>query len=221
MASSSSLPAARSLALLALVLAAGVFCLRAADLLTTKAPVNPTGNAKERALVSLLEPVAGPGNVRVSITGTSARHYLVLVNSPRAETPETARLRADIGNILPAATGFDASRDQLTITLLPFAPAAIMAPPPRDWAELAGLGLLMACLTLVLLRPSESTSTQLPTRADDLRINPRPLRAREPSADISTPDTIISTAGSLAAREPEATVSLIRQWMSTGKGGSA
>lgn len=206
---------ARNLTLLAMILAAGVFCLRGADILTRPAPVTATGSQAERALTNLLEPVAGPGNIRVSLKRGEIDRYMVLLNGPRETSPETERLSHDISAILTAATDYDAASDTLTITSLPFAAGITPQPTQSDWLELGGLGLLLASLTLLLTLPGKARET-----VDDMSSpQPRPFARAEVETTLNDgASRDIRMAGQLAQQDPDRTARLIRQWMAPNKG---
>lgn len=206
----------RLLALAALILAAGVFAIRAADLFSGPAPA-PIGDRAEQDLTYLIEPLIGADKVRVSISGREARSVLVLLDG---ETTANIRAsRAQIESILDAAIGFDAETDTLTLKQFPFAPGVTGALRPIEMAELTGLGLLCGLLLIGLINRSGPSLAELPSAAA-----PRaPLPARLPAPDPGLhpdPDrdpgrpSELQTASTLAETKPNETARLVRDWMS-------
>lgn len=203
-------PTIRLLALAALLLAAGVFALRATALLNAPVPA-PAADRVEQELTYLLEPITGADKVRVSVTGRSERTILVMVDGDIAS--DLRGLRLQIETVLEGALGYTPETDTLTLTQFPFAPGVGSTLAPIDIAELTGLGLLCGLLLVSLVsrrspRPVEAdrpAPQQRQTYAEPMARAPAP----QPTAD---PD--LRAASTLAESKPNETAQLVRGWMS-------
>jgi len=200
-------PYARLIALSAILLAAGLLSLRAYDVFG-KSASEPVGSAAERQLTYLLEPIAGPDKVRVSISGRSEQTILVMIDGD--PVADTAALRAQIEPVLRGSLNFDPESDTLTLSQFPFARGIGGTLTAMEVAELTGLGLL--CLLLFgnligIKAPSLTTPATAPQRPTPQVQPPRPM------API-TPDTPEWTkAAKLAESNPNQTAHLVRTWL--------
>jgi len=211
-------PTTRILTLIALFLAAGVLSIRAADLFTTPAQAPQNGSATERSLINLLEPVAGTGNIRVSIHGRFDRTVLVLFNGPQVATEDSEAITLEIETITKAALALDTARETLTLSQFPFATTSQASISSLEMAELVGLGLLCALLTVMLIAPPSRTDAEHKTLPQDVTAQPSNLRlVKEPPA--AQVDAEIDRAAQIAVNDPTGTARLIRQWI--GEGGKA
>lgn len=204
----------RLLTLIAFFLAVGVLSLRTVDLFTAAPAAQTVGHSTERALTNLLEPIVGTGNVRVAIRGAPERSFLILVNAPRTQTAASEIAASDIRAVIAASTGFQAERDTLTITQIPFARSVSGQLSTLDMLEFIGLGLLCAALLVVLISPAQTETSQPETRPATDPIRPRPVA-------ITPTDENVDRAGNLAANDPLGTARLIRKWMGSSEGGNA
>ncbi|MEM7460149.1 MAG: hypothetical protein AAF331_11840 [Pseudomonadota bacterium] len=200
----------RLMILAAFVLAAGLFALRAYDLLGNAKP-EPVGGVLEQELTYLLEPITGPGKVRVSVTGMAPKSVLVMIDGEFAT--DLRPLRTRIETILTAAIAFEPESDALHLKQFPFAPGVGPSLTPLQIAELTGLGLLAALLLIMGLAPkrtrqSVSRETDPPVRATAPRA---PARIAAP-VQMSDPDRRDATA--LAETNPNETAQVMRNWMS-------
>ncbi|MEO0607264.1 MAG: hypothetical protein AAFY82_03475 [Pseudomonadota bacterium] len=201
----------RLLALAALLLAAGVFAVRAADLFSRPAPA-PIGDRADQELTYLIEPLIGADKVRVSLSGRQARTVLVLLDGEA--TANMTAARAQIESILEAAIGFDAETDTLTLKQFPFAPGVTAALRPIEIAELTGLGLLCGVLLMGLINrsgPPLGARSPLPVVAAPREPVQARLAAPEPEPVLPSD---LHTASTLAETKPNETTRLVRDWMS-------
>ena len=152
-------PTTRILTLIALFLAAGVLSVRGADLFTAPVQAPQSGSATEQSLINLLEPIAGSGNIRVSVQGSFDRTVLVLFNGPQVATEASEAITLEIETITKAALALDPARDTLTLSQFPFATTSQASISSLEMAELVGLGLLCALLTVMLIAPPSRTDT--------------------------------------------------------------
>lgn len=203
-------PTIRLLALAALLLAAGVFALRATALFSAPAPA-PAGDRIEQELTWLLEPITGADKVRVSVTGRTERTILIMVDGEIAS--DLRGLRLQVETVLEGALGYRPETDTLTLTQFPFAAGVGTALAPIDMAELTGLGLLCGLLLVSLVsrrapRPAELERAAPPPRpayAEQMARTPAP----EPAGGSD-----LHAASQLAESKPNETAQLVRGWMS-------
>lgn len=197
-----------ALAALFLALTLGVW--RASSLLTG-AGAEPRSPA-EASLAALIDPVAGPGNFRISMAfnAEGGRTVFVLLDAP------VAAVAGDLQRIVPEAAGLDIKRgDKLVIEQAVFASGLPGRPDTAAWLELGALGLISlisAGIALATLRQAAAPIAAVPVReteraAGDLRAEP--LRALKPIAPSPAPE-----AGSLARRDPARAAAVLRGWMS-------
>ena len=200
----------RLLALAALLLAAGVFALRATDIFSAPTPA-PIGDRVEQELTYLLEPITGVDKVRVSVTGRSDRQILIMIDGALATDMRTSRTQ--IESVLTAAIGFDAETDTLTLTQFPFARGVGASLTPLQIAELTGLGLLCALLLISLMNGAGARTVE-PAPVTPMPREPYPAQPARLSAPEAETGSDLQTAGSLAEAKPNETARLVRGWMS-------
>ncbi|MCF6328546.1 MAG: hypothetical protein L3J02_01930, partial [Henriciella sp.] len=166
----------RILTLIALFLAAGVLSIRAADLFPAPAQAPQNGSTTEQSLINLLEPVAGAGNIRVSIHGRFDRTVLVLINGPQVATAASEATTLEIETITKAALALDTARETLTLSQFPFADRPQASLSSLEMAELVGLGLLCALLTVMLIAPPSQADAGHKTPPQDIAAQSGNLR---------------------------------------------
>ncbi|MEL7031143.1 MAG: hypothetical protein AAGL97_08935 [Pseudomonadota bacterium] len=203
-------PTTRLMVLVAFVLAAGLFALRAYDVFGTP-KAQPVGGVLEQELTYLLEPITGADKVRVSVTGMAPKSVLVMIDGEIATDLRPMRTR--IETILTAAMAFDPQSDALHLTQFPFARGVGASLTPRQISELMGLGLLAALLLALGLAPKRERriaprEIAPPVRAADLR-QPARLAAPSPAARPEHQDAV-----ALAETNPNETAQVVRNWMS-------
>ena len=147
-------PTTRILTLAALTLAAGVFCLRAVDLFSGGIETAAIGSPLEQELTHLIEPIAGAGNVRVSVKGGNARKYLVLLNGPQLNADQPSDIKTSAEAIIKSAAPFNAAKDTLTLSQFPFAYSVSGELTTLEIAEFSGLGLICILLLAGLAQPA-------------------------------------------------------------------
>lgn len=199
----------RLAALAALFLALSLSVWRASSLLTG-AGTEPRSPA-EASLASLIDPIAGPGNSRISIAfnADGGRTVFVLLDAPAAP------VAGDLQRILPEAAGLDFKRgDKLIIERAAFARGLPGRPDAAAWLELGALGLISlisAGIALATLRQGPAPATASPAReperlpAEGRLENLRPLR---PAAPADTAE-----ASDVARRDPARAAAVLRGWM--------
>ncbi|MEM9180312.1 MAG: hypothetical protein AAGA89_11395 [Pseudomonadota bacterium] len=203
-------PTTRLMVLAAFVLAAGLFALRAYDVLGS-GKTEPVGGVLEQELTYLLEPITGPDKVRVSVTGSSPKSVLVMIDGDFAT--DLRPLRTRIETVLTAAMAFNPERDTLSLTKFPFARGVGASLTPLQIAELTGLALLSALLLALGLAPQRLRQT-VPREMDP------PLRtvAPKPPARLAAPAQVDRhdqhDANALAEAKPNETAQVVRNWMS-------
>lgn len=194
----------RLAALAALFLALSLCVWRASSLLTG-AGTEPRGTA-EASLASLIDPIAGPGNSRISIAfnAEGGRTVFVLLDAPAAP------MAGDLQRILPEAAGLDFKRgDKLIIEQAMFARGLPGRPDTAAWLELGALGLvalISAGIALATLRQGAAPLPEPERVTADLRA--QPLRPLKPLATIPAPE-----AADLARRDPARAAAVLRGWM--------
>lgn len=199
--------AIRLAALAALFLALSLCVWRASSLLTD-AGSEPKSPA-EASLASLIDPIAGPGNSRISIAfnAEGGRTVFVLLDMPAAP------VAGDLQRILPEAAGLDPARgDELLIEQAAFARGLPGRPDTATWLELGTLGLISlisASIALVTLRPQPALA---PSRPEAERAIPEArgetLRALRPLAPPTAAE-----ASDVAQKDPARAAEVLRGWM--------
>lgn len=171
----------------------------------------PVGGALEQELTYLLEPIAGPSKVRVSVTGMAPKSVLIMIDGDVATDLRPMRTR--IESVLIAAIAFDPESDALHLKQFPFARGVGASLAPLQIVELMSLGLLAALLLALGLAPRRDRGTaprdiDPPVRNADLR-PPARLPAPAPTAIPERQD-----AAALAETNPNETAQVVRNWMS-------
>ena len=206
----------RLAALLMLFLALALGVWRASDLLTGAAPASR--NPAESSLMTLIDPIAGPGNARVTITPNAegGRTFFLLLDAAAAPAA------ADLQRILPDAAGLDfTGGDKLVIEQVAFARGLPGRPDAAAWLELGALGLISlisAGLALSTLRPSAPPVLAAPKDApvrSPLEARPETVRPLRAVPAITAPE-----ASDLAQRDPARAAAVLRGWMKTGEDAS-
>lgn len=199
-----------ALAVVFLALSLGVW--RASSLLTggVDAPRSPV----EASLISLIDPIAGPGHSRVSIAfnAEGGRTVFVLLDAPAAP------MAGDLQRILPEAAALDFTRgDKLIIEQATFARGLPGRPDAAAWLELGALGLISlisAGIALATLRQTPAPVAAAPARdlerpySEPRAETLRPLRAIVPASAAEATD--------VAKRDPARAAAVLRGWM-TGR----
>lgn len=199
------------LAALAALFLALCLCVWRASSLLTGAPAEPRSPA-EASLTALIDPIAGPGNSRISIAfnAEGGRTVFVLLDAPAAP------LAGDLQRILPEAAGLDFKRgDKLIIEQATFARGLPGRPDAAAWLELGALGLISlisAGIALATLYRAAAPLAAIPAREPerapaDLRAES--LRPLKPRAAVPVPE-----ASDLARRDPARAAAVLRGWMS-------
>lgn len=200
-------PTTRLLALVALIVATGVLCLRGLDLFVDTAPPQTAfANPAERAITNLLDPIIGPGHFRVSVALGEPSRTMILLDETRAVQNLDNQIELIVQSILAAP---DAA---ITITNVPFAANAKPNLSPLQLAELMGLGLLCAMLTAQLFLPLATPQSQTTIAPPETAMR-RPDLRLVPEAPAAQHVTEIDTAAQLAVSDPDGTARLIRSWM--------
>ncbi len=203
-------PTTRILTLAAIIIAAGVLSIRAFDLFGS-IQSEPVGNSTERELTYLLEPIAGEGEVRVTISGRETKSILIMLNGEVGTDLRAKRLQ--IENVLIASIGYVPEKDTLTLTQFPFARGIGGTLTPLQMAEFTSLGLLCILLIGSLVipvrsKPLEHAAPALPRPEPTLR---RTDRSETPRKALPSS---LQTASTLAEAQPDKTANLVRDWMS-------
>ncbi len=201
--------AIRLAALAVLFLALSLCVWRASSLLTGSAaePKSPA----EASLASLIDPIAGAGNSRISIAfnAEGGRTVFVLLDMPAAP------VAGDLQRILPEAAGLDPARgDKLLIEQAAFARGLPGRPDTSAWLELGALGLISLisagiALATLRLRPAPALA---PSRPEAERAIPEArgetLRALRPLAPPTAAE-----ASDVAQKDPARAAEVLRGWM--------
>ena len=200
----------RLLALAAILIAAGLFALRAYDLFSD-VKSHPAGGPIEQKLTYLLEPITGQDKVRVSVSGIAPKTVLIMMDGDVAE--DLRPVRARIEPILVASIGFDPERDALTLSQFPFARGVGTSIQPLHLAELIGLGLLIAML--LASGTLRTPQRRLPAPALEPRpFSPRPSAPSRLAPPEPEPGTALREASEIVEQNPNETARLVRSWMS-------
>ena len=201
--------AIRLAALAALFLALSLCVWRASNLLTG-AESEPKSPA-EASLARLIDPVAGPGNSRISIAfnAEGGRTVFVLLDMPAAP------MAGDLQRILPEAAGLDPARgDKLIIDQAAFARGLPGRPDTSGWLELSALGLISlisAGIALVTLRLPHAAAP-VARRPEEERVMPE-ARVEPMRALRSMPVPAPADASDVAQKDPARAAEVLRGWM--------
>ena len=204
-------PSPRALALAAFVIAFGLLAWRCSALLTSDNPLPATATPLEASLMNIIEPVAGPGNARISVntSANGGRTVLVLLDANAGGQAST------IEGLVTAAARLDVmAGDLLVMQQAAFAKGAPGRPDAAAYGELSFLALLAGLLgwlafvlraEMVFETVEEAPlRTIAPTPERALSSTPiRPVRTALPSSD----------AAELARKDPARAADILRGWM--------
>ncbi|MEM9226122.1 MAG: hypothetical protein AAGA24_06370 [Pseudomonadota bacterium] len=212
-------PTTRILALAALVLAAGLFSVRATAVFTAPQASPAIGTAAEQKVAHLLEPIVGAGQVRVSIhqAGEGPNSFLIIFNRGAAAPTEIETLQKTIDQVLINGAGLVPGQDTVTYLSVPFAAAPGMLTRSQLF-ELIGLGSLALFILAALLAQMTGAPSRAAPRRDDEPAPKADAPQIIPARDV---DDAMSQAAHLAAQDPDRTVTVIRKWMKTEPGSAA
>lgn len=199
----------RLMALAAFILAAGLLSLRAYDAFGSVKSA-PMGGALEQELTYLLEPISGINKVRVSVTGSTPKTVLVMIDG--AVATDLRPLRTQVETVLVASIAFDRERDTLTLTQFPFARGVGGSLTPLQIAELTGLGFLSLLLAAVWGSPRRTASE--PSQTSPRALGPATLQPTRVPAPVAGQNSDLNDASALAEAKPNETAHLVRDWMS-------
>ena len=204
-------PSSRALATAAFVIALGLLAWRGSTLLTADHPLPASATPLEASLMNLVDPVAGAGNARISVTttATGGRTVLVLLEAAKASTIEslvTTAARLDV-----------AAGDLLVIQTAPFARGAPGRPDAEAYGELALLALLAGLagwLGFASRTDSEvpRTVTEHPQAPIEAPVRPLATTAVRPLRTVP----VTSDVAELARKDPARAAVILRGWMKNG-----
>ena len=202
----------RLIAIAAFALAVVLTGWRAVSVFSPKA-APASASLQERSLVSLLEPVTGAGQVRLSVNRHSdgSKAYLVLVDGPVPDAGATSTHAPLISDLLTSAAGYNAASDSLTIRQFPFARNLAAGIAPSDIAELSLLLALVALSAGLAFAPYSTSEPAVDLRTPLQAANE--IEARQAMYPPPAFDVSIDDATDLATRDAAATASVIRRWM--------
>ena len=204
-------PSPRALALAAFVIALGLLAWRGSALLTSDNPLPATATPLEASLMNIVEPVAGPGNARISVnmSANGGRTVLVLLDTGAGAQAST------IESLVTAAARLDVmAGDLFVMQQAAFAKGAPGRPDTAAYAEMSFLALLAGLLGWLAFVP----------RADMVfeTVEEAPLRTTAPSPERTLAPTPIhpvrtappsSDAAELARTDPARAADILRGWM--------
>ena len=204
-------PSPRALALAAFVIALGLLAWRGSALLTSDNPLPATATPLEASLMNIIEPIAGPGNARISVntSATGGRTVLVLLDADAGDQAST------IESLVTAAARLDVmTGDLLVMQQAAFAKGAPGRPDAAAYGELAFLALLAGLLGWLAFVPREEMVFE--------SIEEAPLRTLAPATERALASTPIhpvrtvqptSDAAELARKDPARAADILRGWM--------
>lgn len=190
---------------------------RATDVFTQPVISDAPISVEQQKLLHVIEPLAGAGNVRLSVrrAGAGSRDFLVMVDT---STSAARGLGADIEAILTKAAGFSPKNgDTLTVQEFAFAQGASARPGTQDLAQLGIMGLLIFLLSWGAFAPLPSRAApEVTSRKKSKRQTSvdAPRRPRPVAVDIGQSEpSRVSAAARTAQNNPEETANVIRAWM--------
>ena len=195
----------------------GLATWQATDVFTRPVVSEVPISVEQQKLLHVIEPLAGAGNVRLSVrrAGAGSRDFLVMI-----DTSATAArgLGEDIESILTKAAGFStANGDTLTVQEFAFAGGVTARPDAQDLAQLGIMGLLVFLLSWGAFAPAPSraapdVTSRRKSKRNELEEAPR--RTRPVAVDLSPAETSrVSAAAKAAQKNPSETANVIRAWM--------
>lgn len=203
------------LAALLILMIALTLCVWRASSLLTGAPATPR-NADEASIYALVEPITGPGRMRLTLSPNAegARTLFVLLDT------QAAALSTDLQRILPEAAGLDLrAGDRLIIETAAFARGLPGRPDGAAWFELGGLGLICLIaggIAAATLRPV-STHPLATSIAPAMPSHSALARRENASDDViplrTIPAQIDGEAAGLARKDPAQAAAVLRHWM--------
>ena len=215
----SAMLSTRAIALFALVIAGVLGSWRASDLFTQPVEEWVPGSAVETSLMGILEPVAGKGNIRLSVAGDGGpgKSVLILLSSEASATAPTLQRLATSALLLSPEAG-----DQLVIEQAEFARGVAGRPDMAGWTELGLYALLCGLLAWLGFRAPqeaapESRGMENPADRTPLRVEAAEKVSRPKARPARQPD---SEAAMLVRKDPARTASILRSWM-RGEGDAA
>ena len=208
---------ARAISAFAAFILLGLGIWRASEVFTQPAANLAPISLEQEKLLHVIEPLAGAGNVRVTVhrTDAGARSFLVMIDTANSSARAIGK---DVEAIFTKAAGFDAARgDTLTVQEFPFAEGASARPTPTELAQLGVIGLLVFLLSWAAFAPAPSTSAPvLVGRKKERRSAPgtAPRRSRPVPVELSPEEgSRAATAAKTARENPSETAKVIRAWM--------
>lgn len=205
-------PSPRVLALAAFVIALGLLAWRGSAVLTSDYPLPATATRLEASLMNLIEPVAGPGNARISVSTSPAGGRTVLVLLDAAANAQASTIE----NLVIAAARLDVSAgDLFMMQQATFATGAPGRPDAAAFGELSLLALLAGLLgwlafvardDMVFETVEEAPLRPLASTPD--HTSPAPRLERAPRSRVPAGD-----AAALARKDPARAADILRAWM--------
>ena len=205
---------ARMICAFAALVLLGLGLWRGAEIFTKPAGAPDFISQEQQTLLHVLEPLAGAGNVRLTVRREEggSRTFLVFVNTAAGNIRPLAR---EIETTLVHAAGFSSAKgDALTVREFPFAAGTSAAPQPRELIELGVIALLVFLLSWGAFAPqsapAERTARKKPKpAANDAAPRPRPV-----AVDVTPmPGSQAASAAKSASEDPAGTAKIIRAWM--------
>jgi len=204
----------RAICALAACILLGLGIWRGAEVFTQPADTSAHLSEEQRALLHVIEPLAGTGNVRVTVfpTSQSTRDFLVLIDSLRNSPRSLAK---DIEAILGSAAGFNATLgDTLTVREFPFVDGLAASPKATELAELGVLSILVFLLAWGAFAPPKQVVESSGRAKSKRTADDRPSRTRPVAVDlVSANDSKAVSAAKTATDDPAGTANVIRAWM--------
>lgn len=206
-------PSPRALALAAFVIALGLLAWRGSALLTSDNALPATATPLEASLMNVIEPVAGPGNARISVntTASGGRTVLVLLDTAAGAQAST------IENLVTAAARLDvAAGDLFVMQQVAFAKGAPGRPDAAAFGELSFLALLAGLLGWLAFVPREDIVFETVEEAPLRTLSPTPDRDRPlvpTPVRTARPPLPTSDAAELARKDPARAAEILRGWM--------
>lgn len=205
---------ARAICALAAVFLLGLGLWRGAEVFSAPAGNAHVATSEQQNLLNVIEPLAGAGNVRVSVrrAGNGVRNFLVMIDTTSGET---GPLGQEIEAILVTAVGFNtALGDTLTVKEFPFARGTSAQPAAAELIELGLIGFLVILLSWGAFMPSRPETAPVYKKRSKTERDPAPTRTRPVAVDLSPPaGSKTSSAAKAANEDPVGTAKIIRAWM--------
>ena len=194
-------PSSRALAMAAFVIALGLLAWRGSALLTADHALPASATPLEASLMNLVDPIAGAGNARISVTTTAAGGRTVLVLLDAAEAAKASMIES----LVTTAARLDVAAGDLLVI------------DSQAYGELALLALLAGLAGWLGFAPRTDSEVpgatmEHPKAPMEAPVRPLTTTAVRPLRTVP----VTSDVADLARKDPARAADILRGWMKNG-----